>query len=51
MAEREEIAAAVVALAGDEFSFMTGSSVVVDGGALAGHPMLMPPGFELPPAP
>jgi NAD(P)-dependent dehydrogenase (short-subunit alcohol dehydrogenase family) len=49
MAEREEIAAAVLALTGDEFSFMTGSSVVVDGGALAGRPMIMPPGFPPPP--
>ncbi|WP_433260011.1 SDR family NAD(P)-dependent oxidoreductase [Actinosynnema sp. CS-041913] len=48
MADPAEIAAAVVALSGDEFSFMTGASVVVDGGSLAGRPMLMPPGFELP---
>ena len=45
MAEPQEIAASVLALAGDEFSYMTGSSVLVDGGATAGRQMTMPPGF------
>jgi NAD(P)-dependent dehydrogenase (short-subunit alcohol dehydrogenase family) len=49
MAEREEIASAVLALAGNEFAFMTGSSVAVDGGSTAGRPMITPPGFPPPP--
>ncbi|RZS44531.1 NAD(P)-dependent dehydrogenase (short-subunit alcohol dehydrogenase family) [Herbihabitans rhizosphaerae] len=47
MAEPEEIATSILALA-DGFPFMTGSSVVVDGGSLAGSPMVFPPGFPPP---
>ncbi|MGP3922916.1 SDR family NAD(P)-dependent oxidoreductase [Streptomyces sp. 8N616] len=44
MAEPEEIASAVLGLASDDFPYMTGSSVVVDGGATAGRKMTRPPG-------
>ncbi len=46
MAEPEEIANAVVGLAGDGFSYLNGASVVVDGGATAGRKMIIPPGFS-----
>lgn len=36
MARPEEIAAAALAVASPEMSFVTGTSVVVDGGMLAG---------------
>lgn len=43
LAEPTEIAAAVLSLAAAEFSYMTGASINVDGGATAGRPLLMPP--------
>ncbi|MGV9367283.1 SDR family NAD(P)-dependent oxidoreductase [Amycolatopsis sp. NPDC003731] len=43
MAEPKEIAAAVVALASPGFSYLTGTSVLVDGGLGTGRPMIMPP--------
>ena len=45
MAEPEEIARAVLSLATDEFSYMTGSVVLVGGGPLSGGKMRMPPGI------
>ncbi|WP_131787268.1 SDR family NAD(P)-dependent oxidoreductase [Protofrankia symbiont of Coriaria ruscifolia] len=48
MAEPEEIARVVLALASDEFSYMTGSSVLVDGGATAGGRSIMPAGAAPP---
>ncbi|PRX44528.1 NAD(P)-dependent dehydrogenase (short-subunit alcohol dehydrogenase family) [Prauserella shujinwangii] len=45
MAMPEEIASAVLALASDDFGYLTGASVPVDGGATAGRRMTMPPGF------
>ena len=48
MAEAKEIASAVVSLATPEFSYLTGTAVLVDGGMSAGRPMTFPPGFELP---
>jgi NAD(P)-dependent dehydrogenase (short-subunit alcohol dehydrogenase family) len=42
MAEPEEIAAAALALASDELAYMTGASVLVDGGATAGNRALLP---------
>ncbi|GAB3434910.1 SDR family oxidoreductase [Flindersiella endophytica] len=44
MAEPEEIARAVLSLATDEFSYMTGSVVHVGGGPVSGGKMQMPPG-------
>ncbi|MGP3965055.1 SDR family NAD(P)-dependent oxidoreductase [Nonomuraea sp. 3N208] len=44
VAEPEEIAGAVLALASPEFGYMTGTSVPVDGGATAGRKMVLPPG-------
>lgn len=49
MAEPKEIAAAVVSLATPEFSYLTGTEVLVDGAMSTGRPMTMPPGFEQPP--
>jgi NAD(P)-dependent dehydrogenase (short-subunit alcohol dehydrogenase family) len=48
MAEAKEIASAVVSLATPEFSYLTGTEILVDGGMSAGRPMTFPPGFELP---
>ncbi|WP_214411152.1 SDR family NAD(P)-dependent oxidoreductase [Sphaerisporangium fuscum] len=45
MATPEEIARAVVSLATDEFAYMAGSTVLVNGGPRDGGPMRMPPGF------
>ncbi|MFI2028938.1 SDR family NAD(P)-dependent oxidoreductase [Streptomyces buecherae] len=49
MAEPTEIADAVLALASDQFAFMTGASVTVDGGSTAGGAMVWPEGFPKPP--
>ncbi|MFT2014825.1 SDR family NAD(P)-dependent oxidoreductase [Streptomyces sp. 796.1] len=49
MAEPTEIADAVLGLASDRFSFMTGASVAVDGGSTAGGAMVWPDGFPKPP--
>ncbi|MFI6645484.1 SDR family NAD(P)-dependent oxidoreductase [Streptomyces sp. NPDC050504] len=49
MASAEEIAAAVVGLASEEFRHQTGASVAVDGGATAGAAMVWPAGFPAPP--
>jgi NAD(P)-dependent dehydrogenase (short-subunit alcohol dehydrogenase family) len=48
MAEAKEIAAAVLAVAAPELTYLTGTEVLVDGGMSAGRPMTMPPGFEPP---
>lgn len=48
MAEAKEIAAAVLSLASPEFSYLTGTEILVDGGMSAGRPMTFPPGFEPP---
>lgn len=48
MAEPREIASAVVSLATPDFSYLTGTEVLVDGGMSNGRPMTFPPGFELP---
>ncbi|MFC6016700.1 SDR family NAD(P)-dependent oxidoreductase [Plantactinospora solaniradicis] len=45
MATPEEIARAVVSLATDEFSYMSGSTVLVGGAPFGGGAMVMPPGF------
>lgn len=45
IAEAEEIAAVALALAADDFSYMTGASIAVDGGLSAGRPLAIP---ELP---
>ncbi|MGW4650637.1 SDR family NAD(P)-dependent oxidoreductase [Kitasatospora sp. NPDC004289] len=42
MAEAEEIARAVLGLASDDFPYMTGASVAVDGGSTAGRKMVQP---------
>ncbi|MBB4904934.1 SDR family NAD(P)-dependent oxidoreductase [Actinophytocola algeriensis] len=48
MAEAKEIATAVVSLSTPDFSYLTGTEILVDGGMSAGRPMTFPPGFELP---
>ncbi|MER5865988.1 SDR family oxidoreductase [Kitasatospora sp. NPDC002040] len=42
MAEPDEIARAVLGLASDDFPYLTGSSVAVDGGSTAGRKMIQP---------
>ncbi|MEV5603473.1 SDR family oxidoreductase [Streptomyces sp. NPDC052299] len=42
MAEADEIASAVLGLASDDFPYMTGASVAVDGGSTAGRKMVQP---------
>jgi NAD(P)-dependent dehydrogenase (short-subunit alcohol dehydrogenase family) len=42
MAEAEEIARAVLGLASDDFPYMTGASIAVDGGSTAGRRMMQP---------
>ncbi|MEU8777179.1 SDR family oxidoreductase [Streptomyces sp. NPDC048606] len=42
MADAEEIARAVLGLASDDFPYMTGTSVTVDGGSTAGRKMIQP---------
>ncbi|MEU9108790.1 SDR family oxidoreductase [Streptomyces xanthophaeus] len=44
MAEAEEIARAVLGLASDDFPYMTGASITVDGGSTAGRKMIQPSG-------
>ncbi|MBT2542877.1 SDR family oxidoreductase [Streptomyces sp. ISL-44] len=44
MAEAEEIARAVLGLASDDFPYMTGASITVDGGSAAGRKMIQPSG-------
>ncbi len=48
MAEAKEMATAVVALAATDFSYLSGTSVLIDGAMSAGRPMAMPPGFPMP---
>ena len=48
MGEAKEIASAVLALSSPDFAYLTGTSVLVDGGLNAGRPMTMPPGFPSP---
>ncbi|MFJ4777946.1 SDR family NAD(P)-dependent oxidoreductase [Streptomyces sp. NPDC088762] len=44
MADVEEIASAVLGLASDDFPYMTGASIAVDGGSTAGRRMIQPSG-------
>lgn len=44
MAEAEEIARAVLGLASDDFPYMTGASITVDGGSTAGRKLIQPSG-------
>ncbi|MGE7386539.1 SDR family NAD(P)-dependent oxidoreductase [Streptomyces sp. NPDC004126] len=44
MADAEEIARAVLGLASDDFPYMTGASIAVDGGSTAGRRMVRPDG-------
>ncbi len=48
MGEAKEIASAVLSLASPGFAYLTGTSVLVDGGLNTGRPMTMPPGFTPP---
>lgn len=48
MAEPKEMATAVLALAAPDFSYLTGTSVLIDGGMSAGRPMTIPDGFPVP---
>lgn len=48
MGEAADIASAVLALASPDFGYLTGTSVLVDGGLNTGRPMTMPPGFTPP---
>ncbi|MFD7555585.1 SDR family NAD(P)-dependent oxidoreductase [Streptomyces sp. NPDC059835] len=45
MAEADEIARAVLGLASDDFPYMTGASIAVDGGSTAGRKMIQPGGM------
>ncbi|WP_257579079.1 hypothetical protein [Streptomyces sp. JJ38] len=42
VADPEHIATAVLAMAGDEFGYLTGVSLPVDGGIAAGRRLLLP---------
>jgi NAD(P)-dependent dehydrogenase (short-subunit alcohol dehydrogenase family) len=42
LATAEEIASAALAIASDQFSYMTGASIAVDGGLSAGRPLVIP---------
>ncbi|MFE2251100.1 SDR family NAD(P)-dependent oxidoreductase [Streptomyces lavendulae] len=44
MADAEEIARAVLGLASDDFPYMTGASITVDGGSTSGRKMIQPSG-------
>lgn len=44
LGEVDDIARSVLGLASDDFPYMTGASVFVDGGVTAGRRLLMPPG-------
>lgn len=48
IARPEEMATATLALASDDFSYQTGTTIFVDGGLTAGRPIELPPGVELP---
>ncbi|WP_410662337.1 SDR family NAD(P)-dependent oxidoreductase [Amycolatopsis sp. lyj-84] len=48
MGEAAEIASAVLALASPDFAYLTGTSVLVDGGLNTGRPMVTPPGATPP---
>ncbi|MFK0248489.1 SDR family NAD(P)-dependent oxidoreductase [Amycolatopsis azurea] len=48
MGEATDIASAVLALASPDFGYLTGTSVLVDGGLNTGRPMTIPPGFTPP---
>jgi NAD(P)-dependent dehydrogenase (short-subunit alcohol dehydrogenase family) len=49
MAEAREMATAVLALASSDFGYLTGTSILIDGGMSAGRPMTIPDGFPTPP--
>ncbi|MFI7007400.1 SDR family NAD(P)-dependent oxidoreductase [Streptomyces sp. NPDC050145] len=49
MATAQDVAAAVLALAGDDLRYVTGAEIAVDGGATAGGPQVWPQGFPKPP--
>jgi NAD(P)-dependent dehydrogenase (short-subunit alcohol dehydrogenase family) len=48
MAMPDEIASAVLGLASNDFPYMTGTAVMVDGGDSAGRERVIPPGFPIP---
>lgn len=48
MAMPDEIASAVLGLASNDFPYMTGTAVMVDGGDSAGRERVIPPGFPMP---
>jgi NAD(P)-dependent dehydrogenase (short-subunit alcohol dehydrogenase family) len=49
MAEPREMATAVLALVSSDFGYLTGTSILIDGGMSAGRPMTIPDGFPTPP--